>query len=368
MDYFFWRGQDDFQLDALSGVNYEDMVKTFELRRWLIDSSEEDLWWLSLNGEVHDITYDLSEISEIALDFPDQDLQVQHAVATSADEKSEWVKYEPDINARATNQIVVLNETHADSVEIKDAGRGKSPLSHACAFLASLAILMGWILKQEHTLNLRELQVEGLEKEIKLQKNQISSLDSQVGDLQDLQEASDEAIGSRDVLLGRQNTQFEELRASYLALVDSNKKLRNQNSELASDSAKRSAMIVALQNQINQDSRQMEAIAALERERIRLIGQQNQINQAIAEGVEADRLIRNLNFLNAQLNKAKPVIPTFDPTQWELDRLNRRLDDAEFQRQQREHNEAVRRNEEEAQRRWEQQKRDYENLPSILDR
>ena len=345
-------------------------MKEFELRRWLIDSSEEDLWWLSLNGEVYDITYDLSEISEIALDFPDQDLRVQHAVATSADEKSEWVKYEPDVIARATNQIVVQNETHADSVEIKDAGRGKSPLrkTHACALLASLAILVGWGLKQEHTLNLRELQVEGLEKEIKLQKNQISSLDSQVGDLQDLQEASDEAIGSRDVLLGRQTTQFEELRASYLALVDSNKKLRNQNSELASDSAKRSAMIVTLQNQINQDSRQMEAIAALEREKIRLIGQQNQINQAIAEGMEADRLIRNLNFLNAQLDKAKPVIPTFDPTQWELDRLNRRLDDAEFQRQQREHNEAVRRNEE-AHRRWEEQRiRDIENIPSVLDR
>lgn len=306
-------------------------MKDFELRRWLIDSSEEDLWWLSLNGEVFDLTYDLSEISEIALDFPDQDLWVQHAVATSADEKSKWIKYEPDNIARATNQIVVQNETHSDSVEVKDAVREKGPLrkTHACALLASLAILVGWVLKQEHTLNLSELQVERLEKEIKLQKNQISSLYSQVDDLQ-------EAKGSRDVLLGQQTTQFEELRASYLALVDFNKKLRNQNSELASDSAKRSAMIVTLQNQINQDSRQMEAIAALEREKIRLIRQQNQINQGIAEGMEADRLIRSLNFLNAQLDKAKPVIPTLDldSTQWELKKLNRRLDDAEFERQQ----------------------------------
>lgn len=346
-------------------------MRSFELRRWLIESAEEDLWWLSINGEVYDIAYDLSEIEEIALDFVDQDLRVRHVSATNVGGESDWLKYEPDIKAMSTNQIMVQDEAQANSVIAKNTERKKNSLTktHVYVVVTSWAILVGWGLRREYTLNLSESQVEELEEKIKLQEGEISSLN---WEFDDLQEASLMAIRHRDELLGQQTagfdellaqqtTQFEELRASYLALVDINKKLRNLNSELASDSAKRSAMIVTLQNQINQDSRQMEAIAALEREKIRLIRQQNQINHTIAKNMEADRLARNLQFLNVRLNKPEPVfVPTLDNTQWELDDLNRRLDDAEFERKQREFNEDVRRNREAYERQQEQDQRAFE--------
>lgn len=318
-------------------------MKGFELRRWLIESAEEDLWHLSVNGEVYDVTYDLSEISEIAVDFADQDLRVRHASATNADGKSEWVKYELDIKARATNQIMVQNETQADSVVIKNTGRKKNPLTkgHVCVVLASWAILVGWGLKQEHTLNLRKLQVEGLDEEIKLQKDKISSLDSQVDDLQDAQEASDEAIGNRDGFLKEQSAQLNDLNVSYLAIMNVNRRLQNLNSELVADSANRSAMIDSLRNELNQNARQSEALAALEIEKIRLIKQQNAINQGIADGMAADRFARNWKALNEQLNKPKPVyVPALDNTQGELDALKRKMRDLELDKIERENREA----------------------------
>lgn len=367
-------------------------MKGFELKRWLITSAKEDRWWFSIDGVVYDDTYDLSEISEIALDFPNQDLRVQHVSAANADRKSEWLKYEPDINPRATNRKMVQNATQANSVVSKNTERKKESLrkSHVCVVLTSWAILIGWVLKKEHTLNLSELQVEGLEKKIKLQEGEISSFDSELDDLKTAQEASYEAIGLRDGFLKKQSAQLNNLNSSYLALVNANKKLQNLNSELVADSEKRSKMISSLQNEVLLNTRQSEALVALEREKIRLIKQQNAIKQ---ETIERNKRQQTTDSMESELLKQYyPMLVgerAFDQAmrnrqggssqssiyinpsanlQYDLDQLNRRLDDVEFQRRQREHNEAVRRNEEEAQRRWEQQKRDYENLPSTLDR
>ena len=365
-------------------------MKDFELKRWVDWFAKEDRWWFSIDGVVYDDTYDLSEISEIALDFPNQDLRVQHVSAANADRKSEWLKYEPDINPRATNPKMIQNATQANSVVSKNTERKKESLrkSHVCVVLTSWAILIGWVLKKEHTLNLSELQVEGLEKKIKLQEGEISSFDSELDDLKTAQEASYEAIGLRDGFLKKQSAQLNNLNSSYLALVNANKKLQNLNSELVADSEKRSKMISSLQNKVLLNTRQSEALVALEREKIRLIKQQNAIQNAIKqqnaiqqETIDSSTrpeyfpmLVGERAFDQAMRNRqggssqSSIYINPSANLQYDLDQLNRRLDDVEFQRRQREHNEAVRRNEEEAQRRWEQQKRDYENLPSTLDR
>ena len=82
---------------------------------------------------------------------------------------------------------------------------------------------------------------------------------------------------------------------------------------------------------------------------------------------ELAALMKQLNVTQPTPTTPTVVNPLLD-IQYDLDLLNRRLDDMDFERQQREFNESVRRNEE-AHQRWEEQRlRDIENIPSVLDR
>lgn len=370
-----------------------------ELRGWLTETAEEDLWWLCINGEVYDVSYDLAEVIRISLDFRDQDVRIQHVSKKNIFGESGWVKYEPKKQGSCKEELMVHDELQANSTIVKSTEIKKPPLKKARVFaaLATVAILLGLLLKQEHNLENSNNQVKLLEEKINAQADKISSLNSEVGvlerDMVAQRKAGDDKIKERDNILKEQNAQLQELKVSYQDLAGAYRKLGSLNDKLIADCESRSAIIVSLQNQINQDTRQSEALVVLEREKLRLIKQQNELNLRVARSMEQDRKDRNLlkaielnnqvlndsplrktnNFLNPSefryiqaRRKTTPEPLPFNNTQREIDKINKRLDRADIERRQREHIEAGEKNEEAMRRYNEQSARNRESIPSVI--
>lgn len=69
-----------------------------ELQRWILNTGEEDSWWVALDGQVQDNVMALPDVSKFKDQNPESQVSVLH-VSKSSDENAEWIIFEKAVAA-----------------------------------------------------------------------------------------------------------------------------------------------------------------------------------------------------------------------------------------------------------------------------
>lgn len=319
-------------------------MKFHDLRLWLIQNDQEDQWYLSINREVYDVLYDLSEIEEICKDFQRDDVKVLHKTQVIISGKTSWIDIEPYTQSRALKFTPGSHEKNRTS-ESSRVEFFASFFFIAILVFASL-ILGAFVLYQRSELHSKEKDLVETRNKYRSEKRKIELLEEEKNSLGDYIAALKGAIAEDRKSL---KSQIDLLSAAYLEIEEQNRQLKELNEDLVADSQNRSLIITSLREEIarvKESSNESVALIELEKERIRLAELKNKINQNIADTLMLRQMSDAIKSRKQQVSNNDDLMEllNFDPTQYEIDQLKRRLDDVEFERQQKEHEDAVWRN------------------------